>query len=347
MSAEELDERVKEILSAVVANYIRTAEPVGSRALSKVLEISLSPATIRNIMADLSDLGFLEQPHTSAGRVPTDKAYRFYVDSMVAANAVPRNIQRMIDTTLGESSQDLEHLLANTTKLLAGLTRFTGIVAAPRVARSRLKMIEFVKMNSRQVFVVLITQSNMVHNKIIETSEELSQEFLNNVSEYLNAHFSGQSLLGIRARIMESLAEEKERYDQLLAHVARLSKKAFELPESSNVYVEGQANIVRDFADVETVQRLLRTLEEKICIVHILDQTVQATGIQIFIGIENSEEALQDCSVIAAQYGTENNFLGAIGVIGPTRMDYPRVIPIIDYTAKILSQALRGPLEAS
>jgi len=340
MTGEQLDERVKAILSAIVQSYILTAEPVGSRTLSKSLQMSLSPATIRNIMADLSELGFLEQPHTSAGRVPTDKAYRFFVDSMAAANQVPRDIAAMIENTLGRSTQDLEQLLSTTTKLLAGLTKFTGVVAAPRVERTRLKMVEFIKMNSHQVFVVLITQSNIVHNKIIEIGEDFSQEFLNGVSEYLNSHFSGQSLTSIRERVMESLAEEKARYDQLLAHVVRLSKKAFELPEASNLYVEGQSNIVRDFADLEKIQRLLKALEEKISIVRILDRTVEAEGVQIFIGLENRQEALQDCSVITAQYGAQNHFLGAIGVIGPTRMDYPRVIPIIDYTAKILSQAL-------
>lgn len=144
----------------------------------------------------------------------------------------------------------------------------------------------------------------------------------------------------VRERVMESLAEEKNRYDQLLAQVVRLSKKAFELPEAGNIYVEGQSNIVRDFADLEKIQRLLRALEEKISIVRILDQTVEAHGVQIFIGMESGQEALQDCAMVTSQYGAQNHFLGAIGVIGPTRMDYPRVIPIIDYAAKILSQAI-------
>ena len=335
-----MDDRVKSILSAIVENYIHTAEPVGSRTLSKTLNVNLSPATIRNIMADLSELGFLEQPHTSAGRIPTDKAYRFFVDALVSANTLPREITGLIEGTLGEASQDLEQLLTNTTKLLAALTKFTGIVAAPRVERTRLKMVEFIKMNSRQVFVVLITQANMVHNKIIEAGEDFSQEFLNGVAEDINTHFTGQSLLGIRARVMESLAEEKERYDQLLAHVVRLGKKAFELPEGANLYVEGQANIVKDFPDLEKIQRLLTALEDKLSIVCILDRTASAQGVQIFIGMENQQAALQDCSLITSQYGDSNNLLGAIGVIGPTRMDYPRVIPIVDYTAKVLSQAL-------
>ena len=339
-AGEELDKRVKNILSAVVNNYIATAEPIGSRTLSKAENISLSPATIRNIMADLAEAGYLEQPHTSAGRVPTDKAYRFFVDSMITANAVPEKIKRMIDDTLGESSQDLESLLSHTTRLLAALTQFTGIVASPRVERTRLKMIEFIKINSRQVFVVLITRSGIVHNKIIELSEDLSQEFLNSVTRHLNSQFSGKSLWEIRSKLMDSLAEEKARYDQLLAQVVRLSKKAFEIPNSGALYVEGQSNIIKDFNDLEKVQRLLQTLEEKIVLIQMLDRTVEAEGVQIYIGMENESEELQDCSLITTQYGSENNFLGAIGVIGPTRMDYPRLIPIIDYTAKILSQAL-------
>ncbi len=166
----ELEDRVKAILNAIVDSYIQTAEPVGSRTLSKHLGLGLSPATIRNVMADLTDQGYLEQPHTSAGRIPTDKAYRFFVDSLVTAATLPDDIKRMIDETLGESTPSLEKTLSNTTKLLAGLTRFTGLVAAPRVNMTRLKLIEFIKISGHQIFVVLITQSNMIHNKIIEIS---------------------------------------------------------------------------------------------------------------------------------------------------------------------------------
>ncbi|MDH4224147.1 MAG: heat-inducible transcriptional repressor HrcA [Deltaproteobacteria bacterium] len=335
-----MEERVKDILSAIITSYIHTAEPVGSRTLSKNLPQNVSPATIRNIMSDLGEMGYLEQPHTSSGRVPTSKAYRFYVDSIVTANTLPQEIKELIDHTLSGSHGDLETLLAHTTHLLAELTKFTGVVAAPRADRAKLKMMEFIRLNSRQVFVVLITKSNMVHNKIIETGEDISQEHLNSISKYLNQHFSGHSLMEVRSRVMETLVEEKARYDQLLAHVVRLSKKAFELPGTSDLYVEGQSNLVRDFPNMGHLEGLLKTLEEKISIVGILDKTLKASGVQLFIGMEHAKKELQECSVIASQYGMDNNLLGAIGVIGPTRMDYSRVIPIVDYTAKILSQSL-------
>ncbi|MDH4121199.1 MAG: heat-inducible transcriptional repressor HrcA [Deltaproteobacteria bacterium] len=335
-----MEERVKNILTAIISSYIKTAEPVGSRTLSKSLELNLSPATIRNVMSDLVDSGYLLQPHTSAGRVPTHKAYRFYAESMVTANSIPEEIKEMIERTLGESSQDLETLLGNTTRLLADLTRFTGIVAAPRADRARLKRIEFIKVGARQVFVVLITRSNMVHNKIIETGEELNQEQLNTITSYLNGEFGNRSLMDIRSDVMARLMEEKSRYDQMLAQVVRLGKKAFELPESAALYVDGQSNLVREFQEGDTLSLLLKALEEKISIVQLLDKTLQANGVQIYIGAENGPKELQDCSIITSQYGEGSHILGALGVIGPTRMDYPRVIPIVDYTAKILSQAI-------
>ncbi len=335
-----MENRVKAILNAIVESYIQTAEPVGSRTLSKQLDIGLSPATIRNVMADLSEQGYLEQPHTSAGRIPTDKAYRFFVDSLVTAPTLSDEIRAMIDEAVGESTPNLEKMLANTTKVLAGLTQFTGVVAAPRVNTTCLKLIEFIKMSSRQIFIVLISQSNMVHNKIIDVSEDFSQEFLNSVARFLNAQFGERSLMDIRSHVLETLVEEKEQYDQLLAQAARLSKKAFDISDDRELYVEGQYNIVKDFQDIGKFQRLLKALEEKIAILDILDRTLTAKGVHIYIGTENSLDDLQDCSVITANYGNGSQVLGALGVIGPTRMDYFRIIPIINYTAKILTQSI-------
>ena len=336
----DLEHRVRAILNAIVGSYIESAEPVGSRTLSKSLGLTLSPATIRNVMADLTEQGYLDQPHTSAGRVPTDKAYRFYVDTVVGKTTLPHGVKEMIDEAVGEPASSLERSLADTTKLLALLTSFTGLVAAPQVNTTKLKLIEFIKVSPQRIFVVLITQSNMVYDKIIEVSEDLSQEFLNSVSRYLNEQFAEQSLEDIRTRMLESLVEEKEQYDQLLAQVVRLSKKAFDFSDERELYVEGQFNILTQSEDVESIQRLLRTLEEKISVLKLLDQTLTDGGVTIYIGIENELEDLQGFSIVTANYGNGSNMLGSLGVIGPTRMDYARVVPIIDYTAKILSQSI-------
>lgn len=340
MAGQDFDERVRAILNAIVGSYINVPEPVGSRTLSKSLGFGLSPATIRNVMADLTEQGFLNQPHTSAGRVPTDKAYRYYVDSVVTSRALPARVRESIDEVVSETGNNLEKTLEETTKLLAWLTQFTGIVAAPKVNTTRLKLMEFIRISENKIYMVLITQSNMVYNKVIEVGEDLSPEFLNSVSSYLNDQFSEQSLSDIRKQMLESLLEEKEQYDQLLAQVVRLSKKAFDFAEERELYVEGQFNILGQMEDIVSIQKLLQTLEEKFSILNLLDQTLNEGGLNIFIGNENELEHLQGFSFITANYGNGPTMLGSIGVIGPTRMDYSRVIPIIDYTAKSLSQSI-------
>jgi heat-inducible transcriptional repressor len=337
----EADDRNVTVLCAVVDNYIAMAEPVGSRTLSKIMGLGLSPATIRNVMADLTELGYLEQPHTSAGRIPTDRAYRFYVDTRALDGTVPDELKQDIQEALSAAaSSGLKELLVKTTKVLSGLTKFAGIAATPHMNATRLKVIEFLRLGSNKVCVVLITVSNQVHHRIIEVSEDLPREFLRKISRYLNERFANQSLAEVRERVLESLMEEKEHYDQLLAQVLRLSKKAFDLPEERELYVDGKINLTREFNDVDKIQRLLQALEEKMAIITLLDQTMEPDQVNIAIGLENPVLDLQDCTVVTASYGDGERPMGTIGVIGPTRMNYSRVIPIIQYTAQTLSQAI-------
>jgi len=335
------DDRLSTILCAIVDSYIETVEPVGSRTLSRQLDLGISPATIRNAMADLTDMGFLEQPHTSAGRVPTNLAYRFFVDARGAGAALPDQLKSEIERVIAEQHLGLDNLLSGTTNLLARLTRFTGIVATPRINHTRLRRIDFIRLEGHQVYTVLITQSNMVLHKIIEVSDDLSQDFLDSVKNYLNNQFGTRSLEDIQANLLESLVRGKESYDKLLAHAVRLSKKALDLNEERNLYVDGQANVVRGFADLEKVQRLLDMLEEKLAIIELLDETRREEGVRVRIGEENAAGNLYDCSLVTATYGNGVNALGAIGVIGPTRMDYLRIMPIIEYTAQVLSEAIQ------
>lgn len=340
---EHMDDRLKSILCAIVENYIATVEPVGSRTLSKGLSLNLSPATIRNSMADLTELEYLEQPHTSAGRVPTNRAYRYYVDHCISdlgEDALPEEVQTVIERSLNESSAGLAQLLNSATVLISGLTQFTGVVASPRISQVRLRMIEFLKINESQIYVVLITQSNMVHQKIIESSEDLSQEFLNSISEYLNEHFAASSLEDVREKVLESLVKEKANYDQMLAQAVRLSRKAFDIADERQLYVEGQSFIAREFDNLEKIRRLLEALEDKISLIGLLDKTLDSPGVNITIGLEDSELFLDDCSLVTAKYHIGNRALGSIGVIGPNRMNYGKIIPILEYTAKTLSAAI-------
>lgn len=337
-----IDGRTRKVLTGIIDSYIQSSEPVGSRALSKNLDVELSPATIRNIMVDLSEMGYLKQTHTSAGRIPTDKAYRFYVDSLAVANELPRNIQTKIKEVSQQSGNRVEQLLVNTTRVLANLTEFICVVTAPKAEASLLQRIEFIKVNSKEILVILITKSGLVRNKIIESSEGLSQNFLNSVAQFLNEQFQNSSLLEIRNKILESMLEDKERYDTLLAQAVRLGKKAFEIDTPPELYMEGQIGLLLSsrFKKQDTIKSLIGALEEKSNIIEIVDNTLAADRIQIFIGVENKYEGLQECSMITAGYGLENNVLGMVGVIGPTYMDYQRIIPVVDYTAKILTASL-------
>jgi heat-inducible transcriptional repressor len=331
------------VLRGIIDSYINSNEPVGSRSLSKVLDIGLSPATIRNIMSDLSDMGFLMQTHTSAGRIPTDKAFRFYVDRVVVANQITAQMQRRIQEVAREGgAAQVENLLVNTTRLLAGLTQFVCLVTSPRAESSILRRIEFIRLSSQQVLVVLITKSGQVRNKIIPSSEDLSQEFLNTVATFLNDQFHNRTVHEIRQQILESMVEDKERYDRLLAQAVRLGKKAFETEEQPDIYIEGQHNIFLSnrFHGIDSARELMDTFDHKSIIVDLLDSTLEAEGVQIYIGVENELRSLQDYTMVTAHYSVDNNVLGSIGVIGPTNMDYQTVIPVVDYTARVLSDAI-------
>jgi heat-inducible transcriptional repressor len=335
-----MDDRLRSVLCAIVRNYIESEEPVGSRTLSKVLELGLSPATIRNVMADLTEQGYLEQPHTSAGRVPTNRAYRFYVDVCLEALELPGEVKTVIERSLQDSALGLENLLDSTSRVLTALTELTGVVASPRINNTRLRKIEFIKIGPHRTYVVLFTQASMVHHKLIETSEDFSQEFLTSVSRFLNEHFSACSLAEVRDSVLSTLAEEKQSYDQMLAQAVRLSRRAFDLAEKRQLYLDGLANIVRGFGDLATIDRLIASLEEKAAVIDLLDRTLEQPGVNIIIGLQDTDLALADCALVAARYGNGGKELGAIGVIGPTRMNYLRVIPVIDYTARMLSQAI-------
>jgi heat-inducible transcriptional repressor len=340
LESHVMDDRLRSVLFAIVENYIETVEPVGSRTLSKTLSLGLSPATIRNVMADLTEQGYLEQPHTSAGRVPTNRAYRFYVEERGNGGALPEEIKRVIERTLSESANGLMNLLSGTARLLADLTQLTGVVSSPQVSKTRLRLIEFLKIAEHRIYAVLITQSNMVYHKIIEVSEDLSQEFLNSVSRYLNQQFARMPLEEVRQQVQERLLVEKETYDQLLAHAVRLSKKALDLSDERELYVEGISSIVREFSDVAHIRSLLEMLERKSELLAQLDESLRPEGLHITIGIDNAALNRGGCSLVSASYGYGDNVLGAIGVIGPTRMNYRRVIPIVDYAARMLSQAI-------
>lgn len=338
----ELNDRDKSILQAIINDYILTAEPVGSRTVSKKYDFDLSSATIRNIMADLEESGFLRQPHTSAGRVPTDKGYRFYVDLLLELRGFSKRKSDSIEKKYKLKEFEISDLLRETSKTLSTISHYIGIVLSPRFVNTVFKHIEFIRMGKEKILVIFVAESGLIQNKIIETGKPISQEKLDKITRLLNDEFKGLTLRKIRDTILGKMAEDKVLYDKLLQQALELSEKAFKIEKKEDIYVEGRLNIINqpEFADIEKMKNLFKTFEEKGILIKLLDECLDAEGIQIFIGSENPIHEMQGCSLITSTYKKGDHILGSLGVVGPTRMEYARVIPIVDYTARLVSKFL-------
>jgi heat-inducible transcriptional repressor len=337
-----LNPRNRAILDAIVRDYIETAEPVGSRAISKKNDIRLSPATIRNIMSDLEDIGLIAQPHVSAGRVPTETGLRFYVNSILELRPLAESEKRRIQNYLRESSQEVDELLKTTSRMLAVVTEQAAVVSRPKSSVTVFKHIEFIKLREQLVLMVLVTQSGLVQNKILEIDEDLSQTELDRLTQYLNELLSNLTLDQLKQKVLEEMKKDKDDFDALLSKALEISNQAFQEESEGEVYIEGRTNLMRypEFSQIEILRNLFKAFEEKSTIIRLLDKSINASGIQIFIGSENQINEMEGCSVITAAYTKGDYPIGTLGVIGPTRMDYNRVIPIVDYTAKVVSRIL-------
>jgi heat-inducible transcriptional repressor len=340
--ADILEQRDRSILQAVVSSFIASGEPIGSRFLSKRLSFNLSSATIRNIMSDLEELGYLKQPHVSAGRIPTDKAYRFYVDSLVreaAPGGGPPEVER---TPTGHPS-DPENLMRGTSRTLSAISRYVGLVLAPRFIDTVLRHIEFVRIGRDRVLAILVSREGFIHNRLLATTRDWPQPDLDRMGALLNERFADRPLREARHDILRDMAEDKNAYDSLLVSAIEFGRRSLEVETGSEeVYLEGAANILTlpEFADADKMRRLFLAFEEKSHIIELLDRCVDADGIKIFIGAENDNPDLADLSLVTAPYRKEGSVLGVIGVLGPTRMDYGQVIPMVDRTARYLSMVL-------
>lgn len=338
---EGLSERNKKILEAIIEDYIVTAEPVGSRAVTRRHGLNLSPATVRNAMADLEEMGFLTSPHTSAGRVPTDQAYRFYVDSLLAVGRIDKAERERIRKRYSGAGRDMGAVLHETSRLLSTVSHYMGIVLAPRFSSTTLRHIEFVKLGGRRILAILVADTGAVQNRLIESEEEFTDSDLARMSNYLNELLQGLPVAQVRSRILEEMRSEKILYDTLFSRALRLSEQTI-VESGAQIFVEGQTNILDqpEFADVGRMKEVFRAFEEKSQLVDLLDRCMSAQGVQIFIGSETHLRQMEGLSVITSTYVSGKNTLGVLGVIGPTRMGYGKVIPIVDYTAKLVSKLL-------
>ena len=337
-----LSSRQQEVLRAIVVDYIRTAEPVGSRTISRKHGFSVSPATIRTIMADLEEMGYVAQPHTSAGRIPTDKGYRLYVDTLMARPRLSRAEVQRIEERVGPTMGEVGEILWEAGRLLSALSPYVAVVMAPCLHESNFRRVEFVSIARDRVLVILLADSGLVRHKVIAADEVLAHEELDRMAGYLTDLLRGHSLREVRDLLAAQMAEEKAQYDRMLARALRLGVKALEGETEADVYVAGAAHIADqpEFADVGKMKTLFAAFEEKSKLVRILNDCLTGEDFKIFIGSEIPVGDIQGLSVIAAPYHREDRALGVLGVLGPTRMDYGRALALVETTAKLLSRAL-------
>jgi len=342
----ELDNRSGEVLRTVIRRHVLTGEPVGSKAVTDGTPLDLSPASIRNVMAELEERGLLQQPHTSAGRVPTDRAYRLYVDQMLRKTRVCPSQAQAIDVALAESRGEIPDLLAEASRQLSQFSNQVGLVLAPNMQRVLIDRIEFVRLDLRRVVAILVARSGVVHNRMLEVAEPTEQVELDRIGRYLTDELGGLTLPEMRDRLLTRMAEERAAYDRLMRQSLELGCQALEShPDDAELLVDGASNLIGspEFSELETMRGLFRTLEEKKSLIRLLSQVIDAGGVQVVIGEENPQEQLNKCSVVAARYGTEDGILGTLGIVGPTRMEYAKAIALVDHLAVVLSRLLSGP----
>jgi heat-inducible transcriptional repressor len=342
---EALSARHIKVLEAVVEDYIHRGEPVGSRTLSRSPRFQLSPATLRNVMADLEESGFLCQPHTSAGRIPTDLGFRFYVNNLPAFAAVSSAARRQVRDRLEGSGGRLEEVLQDGVFTLAQLTPYVGVVSLPDFRQMVVRHIRFVKLHERRILTVIVSVSGAVQNVLFESETVLSQDQLNRFSNYLNALLGNLTLSGIKRMVLHEMASDKQGYDELFAQVLALSRSFFakDPEQQSDVMLDGKLNLLEhpEFADVERMKEIFKAFEEKGAILKILDGALGGEQLRVIIGAESCCQEMRHCSLVTAEYGREGRTLGRVGVIGPTRMDYSRIIPLVNYIADAMSRRLQ------
>jgi heat-inducible transcriptional repressor len=345
MPATALDDRRREVLRSLIQLHVETGEPVGSESLSRALGRALSPATLRAIMADLEALGYLDHPHPSAGRVPTDGGYRVYVDSLMGPRPLAPGDAERIESELRSADASVEHTMERASHLLSQLSRHVGFVLAPDIARTSFRHVDLVPLGHPRILVVMVSSSGLVTHKVIEMEERLSPSDLQACANYLNAHFAGMTLDEIRLRLLELMKEEKALYDSLVQKVVALGERAFSAPDAeASVYLDGTANILSqpELSDLERMRALFRTFEEKSRLVRILNACIAGHGIRVLIGHENPDPELRDLSLVTTSCRVEGAPAFGLGVLGSTRMEYAHVVALVDHVARAVTDILRG-----
>jgi heat-inducible transcriptional repressor len=335
-----LDKRAQILLKTLVEHYISDGQPVGSRTLSKCSGLDLSPATIRNVMSDLEELGFIASPHTSAGRIPTQRGYRFFVDTLLTIQPLLQKEIQHLEYEL--SSPDPQRLLTSAADLLSNLTQFAGVVMIPKRKSIAFRHLEFLPLSDKRILVIIVTSDNNVQNRIIVADKPYTASELTQASNFFNHHYSGSTFEQVQKKLHEELKQMQSDMTRLMAAALEASGKGLD-DDKDSVVISGERNLLQvdDLStNVASLRKLFEVFERRTSLMQLLDNSQRAEGIQIFIGGESGYLPLDECSMVTAPYEADGEVVGTLGVIGPTRMAYERVIPIVDITAKVLSNAL-------
>lgn len=334
-----LDDRSRTLLKTLIEHYIADGQPVGSRALSKFSSLDLSPATIRNVMADLEEMGLVASPHTSAGRIPTPKGYRLFVDSLLTVQPIAPNQAALLEGQLQADAP--QRVMTHAAQLLSNLSSFAGVVVTPRRG-GIFRHVEFLRLGERRVLLIVVSPEGDVHNRILQTDRDFTPSELMEAGNYINSNYAGLDFEAVRKRLRGELTELREDISALMTLAVEAGADVFKAPDDE-VLVSGERRLldVTDLSDnMSRLRRLFELFEQKTSLARLLDASTQGQGVQIFIGGESALVPIEELSVVAAPYEIDGRVVGTLGVIGPTRMAYERVIPIVDITAKLLSTAL-------
>lgn len=344
---KSLDARTQHLFRMLVEKHIADGKPVGSRTLARLSELDISPATVRNVMSDLEAMGYLQSPHTSAGRVPTAHGYRLFVDTLIKVK--PLNLatvsglkQRLSGEVINQKS-----IVETASSLLSSLTNMAGVVTVPQKSQAAFRQIEFLSLSDKRILAILVIDQQEVQNRIIHTDREYTSSELREAANYLNELLAGRTLHEVRKILLQELETVRQDMDQLMRTAITLGEKMFtdkEGDQEPNCFVDGQTNLMEfeELSNIEKLRSLFEAFGQKKEILHLLDRCICAGGVKVFIGDESGYDVLDDCSVVTSPYSVNDSIKGVLAVVGPTRMAYDRVIPIVDVTARLLSEALNS-----
>lgn len=343
----KMDERKQQILLAIIKDYINTAEPVGSRTISRKYKLGVSPATIRNEMADLEEMGFIEQPHTSSGRIPSDHGYRYYVDCLMQREELTWEEENTINRGYENKVREVGEVINRTGRMLSRLTNYTALVRTPQMAKSTFKHIQLVMMAPAQTILIVVMDTGAVQHQIMSVPENITQQDLEQISGVLNAKLQGRNMDSIRLTLIKEVYFEMHKHRSILDLAFELMQDRLTMESEDKIYLDGVFNILNqpEFHSVDKVKILLSLLEQEELLRDILEQSWDTQGVTVKIGNENARQEIQNCSMVTATYQVGNKVLGTIGVLGPTRMEYAKVVTVVDHITKNLSRVLESILK--